>query len=155
MQPHRIVMRPGVAIELGDNYDRENMTRLVDCGLSVYGEVWSLEYESRVGADTWVETWRSVGPFLVWAPHEDYYVCRCGNEPDSEGFVPCVVTGQPADATLEITLVDPTTEAWTGGLYMCEQCGRVFDPATYDSTTQSVRAFPFQGYPRHDHRTEI
>jgi hypothetical protein len=72
-----------------------------------------------------------------------WWVCRCGNEPDRDGFVPCTWQGED---------VQPTPAAWTEPLYRCDRCGRIIDQETglvIGSTGQvtSPRRLPvFRGY---------
>ena len=54
----------------------------------------------------------------------DEWHCRCGNQPHTDGFYPCLQTGQ---------YVEPTKETWTDGdLYRCARCDAIIH---FDSLT--------------------
>ena len=50
-----------------------------------------------------------------------WWLCRCGNTPREEGFLPCDAAG---------TVVEPTPAAWTTNWYVCLRCGRMIDYRT-------------------------
>ena len=60
----------------------------------------------------------------------DWWVCICGNDPIQEGFYPCDATGKE---------VEPTPEAWTSGLYMCDRCGVLINCETHDIVGQRAQ----------------
>lgn len=54
----------------------------------------------------------------------DEWHCRCGNQPHTDGFYPCLPTGE---------YVEPTKESWPNGdLYRCARCDAIvrFDDET-------------------------
>jgi hypothetical protein len=52
---------------------------------------------------------------------EDAWICFCGNTPFQEGFYPCNSEGE---------IVEPISQDWTTGWYVCDRCGRIIDQAT-------------------------
>lgn len=58
---------------------------------------------------------------------KDAWKCICGNYPGGDGFYPCDAHGNE---------VEPTREAWTTGLYVCAQCGRIINPDTLEVVGQ-------------------
>lgn len=56
----------------------------------------------------------------------DEWHCRCGNQPHTDGFYPCLRTGR---------YVEPTEDAWTdGSLYRCSRCDAIIDFDTQTDT---------------------
>jgi hypothetical protein len=51
----------------------------------------------------------------------DHWKCDCGNEPHLDGFYACDGNGNE---------VEPTAEAWPLPLYVCGQCGAIYDQNT-------------------------
>lgn len=58
--------------------------------------------------------------FLTRDKNQDL-LCICENVPWELGFVPCDELGEE---------VDPTPEKWKSDLYVCDQCGRIFNIET-------------------------
>jgi hypothetical protein len=50
----------------------------------------------------------------------DYWVCKCGNTPDSEGFSPCQENGTRQE----------DTRTMDSNHCLCERCFRIIDPHT-------------------------
>jgi hypothetical protein len=50
--------------------------------------------------------------------NEYAWICLCNNTDNSHGFYPCDEKGNE---------VEPTTETWTTGAYVCGRCGRIID----------------------------
>jgi len=53
----------------------------------------------------------------------DGWICICGNVPAANGFSPCDIQGNE---------MEPTTESDWGGLYVCEECGRIIKQDTLE-----------------------
>jgi len=54
----------------------------------------------------------------------DWFKCRCGNEPHSDGFFPCDYDGR---------IIPPLIDGkWEGHLYVCIRCGRIIEQYTLD-----------------------
>lgn len=51
----------------------------------------------------------------------DWWVCKCGNQPNYEGFFTCSVIGE---------YCEPTIEEWDGKHYLCDKCFRIIDGDT-------------------------
>lgn len=52
----------------------------------------------------------------------DWFICTCGNQPNSDGFYSCTHDG---------TIVSPTLNGdWNGETYVCERCSRIIDGNT-------------------------
>ena len=56
----------------------------------------------------------------------DNWICVCGNTKTLYAFYPCNVHGEA---------VNPLSGAWSG-LWICEKCGRIFDPKTSEAVAQ-------------------
>jgi hypothetical protein len=50
----------------------------------------------------------------------DWWVCKCGNQPDSDGFSPCTNIGARCEPD----------DNWEGTHYLCERCFRIIDQHT-------------------------
>lgn len=50
----------------------------------------------------------------------DWWVCKCGNQPDSDGFSPCSNIGARCEPD----------DNWEGTHYLCERCFRIIDQHT-------------------------
>ena len=50
----------------------------------------------------------------------DWWVCKCGNTPDSDGFSPCSDIGARCEPD----------DSWDAIHYMCERCFRIIDQNT-------------------------
>lgn len=53
----------------------------------------------------------------------DWWVCRCGNKPDGDGFASCSEIGERCE---------PTIGEWDGKHWLCETCYRVIDGDTLE-----------------------
>ena len=52
---------------------------------------------------------------FINAPHEDWWVCDCGNQPDYDGFYSCKSDG---------VIVSPIENGdWNGNNFVCLRCG--------------------------------
>lgn len=63
---------------------------------------------------------------------EDIWHCLCGNSTCWDGFYPCDLNGNE---------VEPTPELWTTDLYICPDCGRIFQQS--DGKVVGMRITPF------------
>jgi len=53
----------------------------------------------------------------------DWWVCRCGNQPDGDGFASCSQIGERCE---------PTIGEWDGKYWLCESCYRIIDGDTLE-----------------------
>lgn len=51
---------------------------------------------------------------------QDWWVCKCGNKPDLEGYSPCSSTGARCEPD----------KSWDETYYLCERCFRIIDQHT-------------------------
>lgn len=63
----------------------------------------------------------------------DWYECVCGNDPESEGFQPCDVLGNPIDLSS-----DSAMATWDQAMMICMRCGLVMDQRSYDPAAHTV-----------------
>lgn len=47
----------------------------------------------------------------------DFYVCECGNTPDSDGYYSCRNSGKICEPDID----------WDGYSYLCARCNRIYD----------------------------
>lgn len=82
---------------------------------------------------------------FIDATEEDWWVCPCGNQPDSYGFVTCLPTGES---------IEPYGNGpWDGKHSRCEDCGRVARQDQRDPATGRIPVlftYPLPDQPRCD-----
>lgn len=60
-------------------------------------------------------------PEYIVEESSDWWVCRCGNKPDGDGFASCNEIGERCE---------PTIGEWDGKHWLCESCYRIIDGDT-------------------------
>jgi hypothetical protein len=60
-------------------------------------------------------------PDYIIEDSEDWWICKCKNEPHFDGFSPCSEIGARCE---------PDEQGWDGTHYLCERCFRIIDQHT-------------------------